>query len=51
MLFLTISNVKSAKRINHEGHWYHVKHFILASANSYCHFHILDIYYILYFPL
>ena len=49
MLFLTISILKSAKTINHDEYCYHVKQFILVSANSYCNFHILFIYYVLYF--
>ena len=39
------------KSINHDEYCYHVKQFILTSANSYCNFHILFMYYVLYFPL
>ena len=47
----TYQLLKAQKCINHDGYWYHLKQFILASGNSYCNFHILFIYYVLYFPL
>ena len=43
--------LRSKKSINHDEYCYHVKQFILTSANSYCNFHILFMYYVLYFPL
>ena len=49
--FLQHQTLKSKICINHDGYCYHVKQFILASENSYCNFHILFIYYVLYFPL
>ena len=41
--------LKAKKR--HGEYCYHIKQFILTSANPYYNFHILFIYYILYFPL
>ena len=49
--FLQYQILKAQKLINHYEYSYHVKQFILASANSYCNFYILFIYYVLYFPL
>ena len=47
----TYQLLKAQKCANHDEYWYHLKHFILASANSYYNFHILFIDYVLYFPL
>ena len=49
--FLQYQILKAQKRINQDEYCYHVKQFILVSANSYCHFYILFRYYVLYFPL
>ena len=49
--FLQHQILKVLKRINHVEYCYHVKQFILVSANSYCNFHALFIYSVLYFPL
>ena len=49
--FLQYQILKVQKHINHDKYWYHVKQFTLVSANSYCNFHILFLYYVLYFPL
>ena len=50
-VFLQNQVLKAQKRINHEEHWYQVKQFFLASASSYCNFHILFICYLLNLPL
>ena len=49
MLILQHQILKAKKR--HGEYCYHIKQFILTSANPYYNFHILFIYYILYFPL
>ena len=49
--FLQYQILKAQKRINHGENWYQVKQSILASVNRYCNFHILFIYYVLYFAL
>ena len=49
--FLWYQIINAQKHINYDVHWYHVKQFILPSGNSYCKFHILFIYYVLYFAL
>ena len=49
--FLQYQILKAPKRINQDEYCYHVKQFILVSANSYCHFRILFRYYVLYFQL
>ena len=49
MLILQHQILKAKKR--HGEYCYHIKQFTLTSANPYCNFHILFIYYILYFPL
>ena len=46
-LFLQHQISKAQKWINHDEYCYHVKQFILSSANSYCNFHILFICYVL----
>ena len=51
MLFLQYQILKAQKRISHDEYWCHVKQFILASSNSYCNFHILFIYYVLYYTI
>ena len=51
MLILQHQILKAQKSLNHDEYCYHIKQFILTSANSYCNFHILSIYYVLYFPL
>ena len=43
--------LKAQERINDDQYCYHVNQFILEPANSYCNFHILFVYYVLYFPL
>ena len=49
--FLQYQILKAQEHIN-DGEWCdHVNQFILEPANSYCNFHILFIYYVLYFPL
>ena len=42
--FLQYQILNKQKRINHDENWYYVKQPILASANSYCNFHILFIH-------
>ena len=49
--FLQYQILTVQKHINHDEYWYHVKQFTLVSANSYRNFHILFLYYVLYFPL
>ena len=51
MLILQHQNLKAQKSLNHDEYCYHIKQFVLTSAKSYCNFHILFIYYVLYFPL
>ena len=51
MLILQHQILKAQKCLNHDEYCYHIKQFILTSANSYCDFHILFIYYVLYLPL
>ena len=48
--FLQYQILTVQKHINHDEYWYHVKQFTLVSANSYRNFHILFLYYVLYFP-
>ena len=51
MLILQHQILKAQKSLNHDECCYHIKQFIMISANSYCNIHILFIYYVLYFPL
>ena len=51
ILILQHQILKVQKSLNHDEYCYHIKQFILTSANSYCNFHVLFTYYILYFPL
>ena len=50
-LILQHQILRAQKSLNHDEYCYHIKQFILTSANSYCNFHILFTYYVLYFPL
>ena len=47
--FLQYQLLKVQKRINQDEYCYHVKQFILVSANSYCNFHVIFKYYTLDF--
>ena len=49
VLILQHQILKAQKR--HDEYCYHIKQFVMTSANSYYNFHILFIYYVLYFPL
>ena len=51
ILFFTIKNLKSAETYKSRQVLLSLKQFILASANSYCKFHIFVIYNVLYFSL
>ena len=51
MLILQHQILKAQKSLNQDEYCYHIKQFILTLVNSYCNFHILFIYYVLYFPL
>ena len=51
MLILQHQILKAQKSLNHDEYCYHIKQFILTSANSYCNFDTLSIYYALYFSL
>ena len=51
MLILQHQILKAQRSLNHDEYCYHIKQFIMTSANSYCNIHILFIYYVLYFPL
>ena len=47
MLILQHQILKAQKILDHDEYCYHIKQFILTSANSYCNFHILFMYYVL----
>ena len=51
MLILQHQILKAQKSLNHDEYCYHIKQFILTSANSYCNFYVLFIYCVLCFPL
>ena len=48
LFFIKNQILKVQKCINHEEYWFHVKQFILVSANSYFNFHILFRYSMYY---
>ena len=49
--FLQYQILRGQNVINYDEYCCHVKQVILASANSYCNFHIFFIYCVLYFPV